>query len=698
MTSIGLEIHPSQREGMRDRSCVALVGNPNAGKTTLFNQLTGLRAKTANFPGTTVERRTARLTLAGRSVELIDLPGLYSLNASTNEERVARDALLGRIAGMSRPGALIVILDATNLERNLFLLSQAVELDVPMVVALNMSDLADQMGLKIDIEALSRELGCPVVRISARSGQGVDQLRHALERVIDPSIPIGENIKPCAGCTGCQFEARYNWAEDVGGRVLTGRHITHGKKTEAIDRVLTHPWVGVAAFFSVMFIVFAMIFWIAQYPMAGIEILFASLGGAVSDVLAWTAAAMPAGAVQSFVLGDLRSLLVEGVIGGVGGVLVFLPQICILFFFLSLLEDTGYLARAAFVIDRLMGRVGLPGKAFVPMLSAHACAIPGIMATRVIDDKRDRLVTILVLPLLTCSARIPVYAMVVALLFPHDPLLAAAVFTGAYSLGLMAAMGTAWVFKRTILKGETKPLVIELPSYKTPGLRNALYTMVDRAMIFVRKAGTVILVASVVLWALANYPDSGSPPEAQALTAQAQSVEAQASVDQVQSVAGGDQAAELYAQAQSLSDSHRLANSIAGRIGHFIEPVLRPIGFDWQMGIGVISSLAAREVFVSTLAVVYGVGADTAEEQPDRLYDTLRDATRNDGTPVFTTATSVSLLIFYVLAMQCLATTAIVRRETNGWRWPLFQFAYMTVLAYGASFVVYQSLQAFGIA
>ncbi|MCC7409220.1 MAG: ferrous iron transporter B, partial [Phycisphaeraceae bacterium] len=364
-----------------------------------------------------------------------------------------------------------------------------------------------------------------------------------------------------------------------------------------------------------------------------------------------------------------------------GGMLVFLPQIGILFFFLALLEDTGYLARAAFVMDRLMRRVGLPGKAFVPLLSAHACAIPAIMSARVIEDKRDRLVTILVLPLMTCSARIPVYAMVTALLFPGQPLRASLLFTGAYALGILAAIAVAFALKRTILPGQPRPLVLELPGYKVPSLRNALLSMLDRSLVFVKNAGTMILVISVILWARATYPKSDPPAESLAMQTQAQVLEQSGQTEAAQSLA---------AHADQLAAQHSLAHSAAGRLGRFVEPVLAPLGFDWQIGVGVVSSLAAREVIVSTLAIIYGVGADAADENPTSLYDTLRQATRSDGSPVFTTATCLSLLVFYVLAMQCLPTQAVTKRETRSWKWPIFQFAYMTVLAYAAALITYQ--------
>ena len=680
----------SARSASSGRPCIALVGNPNAGKTTLFNALTGMRAKTANFPGTTVEHRTARLTLAQREVDLIDIPGLYSLAAATNEERVARDVVMGEHPGVTPPTAIVLLLDATNLERNLFLASQVIELGMPTVAALNMMDLAHRDHIKIDVAALAREIGCPVIPVSARTGDGIESLRQAMAGLLDTEHAAKPApLHACSTCGGCPFQARYDWAEGIGSRVIGSPRMTHGRKTEAVDRLLTHPVIGVVAFLSVMFGVFAMIYWIAQYPMDSIDGLFAFAGGHVGGWVDALAASMPQGSLQTIVANDVKSLLVDGIIGGVGGVLIFLPQICILFFFLSLLEDTGYLARAAFVMDKLMRSVGLPGKAFVPMLSAHACAVPAIMTTRSIEDHRDRMVTILILPLMTCSARIPVYAMVVALLFPHQPMVGSLLFTGAYLLGIVAALGMGFVFKKTLLKGETRPLVLELPSYKLPSLRTALLVTIDRALVFVKQAGTVILVASMILWALANYPKSDPPLEAQTLTAQAELLE---------STGAGQQAASMVAEAEKLAAQHTLAHSIAGRMGHWIEPLIAPIGYDWQIGIGILSSFAAREVFVSTLAIVYGVGADAVDEDPQGLYATLQGATRKDGSPVFTTATGVSILVFYVLAMQCMSTLAIVRRETGSWRWPAFQFAYMTVLAYSGALIAYQGLHWLGVA
>ena len=652
---------------------LALVGNPNAGKTTLFNALTGLRAKTANFPGTTVERKIGKLQLGQRQVVIVDLPGLYSLESSSPEEKLASDALRGRLDQHPAPDAALVVVDATNLERNLFLASQVLELDCPVVVALNMMDMAKDEGIRIDVNQLRAELGCAVIPVSARTGKGVDELRREIGRLTEGAMPEAiQHGKPnCSVCGGCPYQARYAWTESVSSKVMDAAAARRSQRTEKLDEILTHPAAGMAVFIGVMLLLFVLIFWAAEIPMGLISQLFTTVG-------AWVAMHVPAG--------DGQSLLVNGVLGGVGGVLVFLPQICILFFALSLLEDTGYLARAAFVMDKVMRRLGLPGKAFVPLLSAHACAIPAVMSARVIENPRDRLVTILVAPLMTCSARIPVYAMVTALLFPQSPFKAALIFTGAYATGILFAMLAALVFRRTILPGGSRPLVIELPPYRLPGLRTALLHTLDRAKIFVKQAGTIILVISLLLWALSHYPKSAPPAAAVTLAAQAAQVEK--SGDTVQ-------AGKLRLAAGRLTAQSSLQHSFAGQIGRVIEPVIKPLGFDWQIGIGILSSFAAREVIVSTLAVVYGMGEDAAGRNHASLYDTLRHATRTDGTAVFTTATCASLLIYYILAAQCLSTSVVVRRETNGLKWPLFQIAYMTGLAYLAAFIVYQVVSHF---
>ena len=653
---------------------LALVGNPNAGKTTLFNALTGLRAKTANFPGTTVERKVGRMHLDHQQIVVVDLPGLYSLDSKSPDEKLASDALQGRL-GHQAPDAALVVVDATNLERNLFLASQILELKGPVIVALNMMDMARRDGIHIDVPKLRKELGCAVVAVSARNGDGIAELKHELGRLMNGTMPEAvDHVDPgCAGCTGCSFQARYEWTEKISTRVMDPSLVKRAVWTEKLDDYFTHPVFGVVVFHLVMLAVFALIFWVAQIPMELIDHLFAHIKG-------WVILLLPPG--------DLQSLVSDGIVGGVGGILVFLPQICILFLALSLLEDTGYLSRAAFVMDRIMRRLGLPGKAFVPLLSAHACAIPAIMSTRVIENPRDRLITILVTPLMACSARIPVYAMLTALLFPHSPLKAALVFTAAYAVGVGSALCAALIFRRTILPGETKPLMIELPPYRVPALRTALLHTYDRAKIFVKQAGTVILGISLVLWALSYYPKS-SPPAA-AVTLQAQAGQVEKSGDE-------QQASALRERADTLTAQNSLQHSCACKIGHFIEPAIRPLGYDWQIGIGIISSFAAREVIVSTLAIVYGVGRDVAENNQSSLYSTLQQARRSDGTPIFNPATCFSLLVFYILAAQCLSTTAVVRRETNSWKWPLFQIAYMTGAAYLAALVVYQVLHHLGL-
>jgi ferrous iron transport protein B len=655
---------------VRKENVVALIGNPNAGKTTLFNRLTGLRAKTGNFPGITIEKTEGSMDLLdGHRVNIVDLPGLYSIAGATDEERISRDVILGQAPGLAKPAAVIVVLDATNLERNLFLISQVIELKVPTIAVLNMIDLSRRDGLKIDADKLTAELGCPVVPVSARTGEGIEQLKQVLHLAMhqkekDQAIPHLLH-DTCAGCS-CPYKGRYDWAEKVTESCLESSRVAVGRKTDRIDRILTHPVAGIVGFFGIMVGVFYLIFSLASVPMDLVDAGFAWAQDFVGSYIPE---------------GHLHSLIVDGVIGGIGGVIIFLPQICILFFCLSLLEDTGYLSRAVFVMDRLMRHVGLPGKAFIPMLSAHACAIPGIMATRGIEDKRDRLVTILTLPLLTCSARLPVYAMVVALLFGDEPGKAALLFTGAYSLGIFAVLCCAFIFKKTILPGQSKPLVMELPSYKIPSLRTALLITYDRAMVFVKKAGTIILLISLILWVLATFPTTDPPAEV---------VQMRQQIEQLETAGQTEEAQALAYKVDILEGEHALEYSFAGRAGKIIEPVVKPLGFDWRIGVGVVSSFAAREVIVSTLAVVYGVGEDVAEENPDAFIDRLREARRSDGQLLFSTATCYSLLVFYVLAMQCLPTQAVTKRETGSWKWAAFQLGYMTVLAYSASLITYQ--------
>ena len=669
---------------LNPHTSVAVIGNPNAGKTTLFNRLTGLRAKTANFPGTTLECHRGLADLDDdHRVTLLDLPGLYGLTSGSPEEIVAARAIHGELPGWPKPAAAVVVVNATAVARHLYLVSQVREMDLPIVVALNMADVAEREGIDVDPAALSERLGCPVVPVSARTGQGLDDLKHQLTRLITGEAaaypPVPEPIAACSSCSGCPHAARHNWATGVAADSVRGMSERARRIAEAADAVATHPVWGVGLFAVIMAGLFVLIFSTAAVPMDFIDGMFAQLGSAV-------AAALPDN--------DLASLLVDGIIGGVGGVLVFLPQICILFFLLTLLEDTGYLARAALVMDRLMSKVGLPGRAFVPMLSAHACAIPAIMATRVIDNKRDRLVSILVIPLFTCSARLPVYAMVAALLFIDRPVLGGLMFFGAYSLGIIAALIMAFVLKHTLLPGKARPLVIELPDYRRPSLRVALQTTLDRGLIFLKKAGTVILLITVCLWILSTYPkldesqipNVATPQDAQRIA------QLETSIQSGVPASAGTESAQT--ELDLLTSKYQVAYSAAGRLGRFVEPVFAPLGFDWQINVGVLSSFAAREVIVSTLAIVYGIGEDAAEE-PATLTETLRSQTRPDGSPVFDTATAMSLLVFFVLAMQCLPTQAIARRETGGWKWPIFQVAYMTVLAWTGAFLTYQAVSAF---
>ena len=527
-----------------------------------------------------------------------------------------------------------------------------------------MSDLAERLGLEVDLEKLSGRLGCPVARVSARTGEGIESLVTAIHSLVDqkPLPQLDEAACACTSCSGCGYASRFEWAESVRTESLSGDLSEPSRLTDALDTVLTHRVGGLVAFALVMFALFMTIFSVATVPMDLIDSLFAWGGETVGE---W----LPEG--------DLKSLVVDGLIGGVGGMLVFLPQICLLFFLLALLEGSGYLARAALVMDRLMQRVGLPGKAFVPMLSAHACAIPAIMASRVVDDRRDRLVTILVAPLLSCSARVPVYVMVIAMLFPDSPLLASLAFAGAYALGIVAALAAAWVLKRTLLPGASSELVIELPNYRRPSIRAALLQTVDQAWQFVQNAGTTILVISLILWALATYPktDLADLPESE-----------QQAIAGLEASDGAEAADARLAQRQ-------LERSAIGVLGQAAQPIFEPLGFDWKTTVGVGASFAAREVIVSTLSILYGLGE---EGEGDSLLDAMRSAKNADGSLVFTTATCLSLLVFYVLAMQCLPTQAVTWRETGSWKWAAFQLGYMSVLAYVAALVTYQSALAFG--
>ena len=743
---------------------VALTGNPNCGKTTLFNALTGLRAKVGNYAGVTVERKEGRLlgAPAGSDIRALDLPGTYSLSPNSLDEQVSRDVLLNRLPDIPPPNLIVVVVDASNLQRNLYYATQVIELGHPTIIALNMVDVAESIGHAIDAGKLSDLLGVPVLPIVASGGRGVPELRHRIVSILQSTpevkprlfcqfpglfrieatgladllaetfkerrlqataeaLLILSNEKAMASSgshypqviqnavnaarkrldaakvdwRGAPIEWRYARVAEIQQAATTESAMTGETLSDRLDRTLTHKVWGTLIFLAIMATMFLSIFVFAKIPMDAIQAAVDWLGAQVGSLIP---------------PGDLNSLLVNGVIAGVGAVVVFLPQILILFFFIGLLEDTGYMARAAFLMDRLMSKVGLHGKSFIPMLSSFACAIPGIMATRTIETPKDRLVTILVAPLMSCSARLPVYALLIAACIPGrtvfgiPKLLQGVTMLAMYMLGIVVALVMAWVFKKTLLKGETPMLIMELPPYKRPLVRVVVRHMWDRSRIFLRRAGTVILGINIVLWGLATYPRY----ELGALVKERADVVYRAFPDTNNSEAKIESLRQTY-QGRSITETNvatqvwqqidqierqmqgeRLRDSYAGRLGRAIEPVIAPLGFDWKIGIGIVASFAAREVFVSTMSTVYNVGAyDKSKSGISSLARTMQDQRRPDGTPVYTTLTAVTLMVFYVFALQCVSTVAVVRRETNSWKWPVFQWLYMGALAWALAFVTY---------
>lgn len=715
MSTLSVE---SRRVGTRTLT-VAIVGNPNSGKTTLFNALTGLRQKVGNYPGVTVERKEGRVTLEdGTQITFIDLPGLYSLTPHSPDELIAREVLLGLRADTPPPDVVLNVVDASNLERNLYLTSQLLDLGVPLVIALTMSDMVRKEGKQIDTQALAEATGVPVVAVVAPKKEGLPQLLEAIRGSVErPSPPLAWQVPEAIrqGIAGLQealqkehalderkafaeavtllmqesdlaplermgpsvrqivrstreqlanegidfatqvIEARYRWIAGVCDKVLFApKNVTQHSPlsfNERVDRVLMHPFWGYVIFFGLMAVVFQLIFALGQAPADEIKDGIAKLGGLLTRYV-------PAG--------DLRDLLNDGVLGGVGTTLSFLPQILLLFFFISLLEDTGYMARAAFLMDRLMSRVGLHGKSFIPLLSSFACAIPGILATRTIGDRKARLITILVAPLMSCSARLPVYLLMTSAFLPNRRVfgigsvtlltLPAATFIALYFLGMAAAFGMAWLFHKTLLKGVSPTFLMELPPYRLPSVKAAAIQMVERAGLFVRRAGTVILSVAIVVWFLSSYP-----------------------------------------KYPRLTPDQALQKSYLGQLGRLIEPTIRPLGFNWKMGAGIVSSFIAREVFVSTMGTIYNVAdTDSSAGQADLGRRMQADVDPTTGKHVFTPLVAVCLMIYYVLAMQCMSTVAVVRKETNGWKWPLFQIAYMTALAWIVTFSVYHVGLLFG--
>lgn len=709
---------------------VVLVGNPNTGKTTLFNRLTGQNARIGNYPGVTVERRSGSSKLDGNKlVEVVDLPGTYSLSARSAEEQIALWAVLGQ-GQYQKPDLCVFVADATQLARNLYLAIQLCELGLPLIIALNMIDEAGENPP--NTEALEKLLGVPCVAISARRGTGMSALLAAMERAVgagpaperrlSAALPIAypaELLRDARelshalpqGLRGDEGrdQALALWAltsieeddelseidpglrratlalraasqRDLDQEVIAPRyafidehlpelyrrHERHPRKrqlSERADRILLHPVWGFALFVLVMLVVFQSLFSWSDPAISLIEDAFGALRGALE-------ARLPAGIFREF--------LTQGLISGLGNVLVFLPQILLLFFFIGLLEDSGYMARVAYLMDRIMKSLGLHGRAFVPMLSGFACAVPAILATRTMERQRDRLLTMLVIPLMTCSARLPVYTLIIGALFPPSRVFGfvpvqGLMMVGMYLFATLMTLVTAGVLGRTAVKGRRVPLILELPPYRLPSLSGTLKMMWERAWSFLREAGTVILACTVALWVLLSFPRVDPPQDTATTTAAAAVVQKHAPN------------APLSAQPPPPSP---IAQSYGGRLGHAIEPALKPLGFDWKIGVGLIGAFAAREVFVATLGLVYGIDETGDDEAP--LRSRLRAETRPDGKPAYTPLMGLSLLIFFAIACQCMSTLATVKRETHSYRWPAFMFAYMTVLAYLMSFTVFQ--------
>lgn len=648
------------------RIVVALAGNPNAGKTTLFNALTGLRQKVANYPGVTVERKEGFWKIDGDEIEalIIDLPGLYSLDATSSDEVIARDVIQGRIAGLPRPDVVVVVADASNLERNLYLVTQLAEFDVPVVVALTMIDIAAKQDLVIDTGKLSDLLDRLVVPVNVKRRVGFSELRRAVVETAKGRAPLESKQEPLEAASedihlslsgntaaNAKIFERYRFISDVYQQAVTSGpdHGDRPSTSEKIDRVLTHKFFGLIILVGVLLLVFQAIFSWATVPMDLLDYGIGSLGAYIGTLIP---------------PGIFHDLIVDGIIAGVGGVLVFLPQILLLFLFISALEDSGYMARAAFLLDKTMSRFGLHGKAFLPLMSSFACAIPGIMATRTIENKRDRLATIMIAPFMSCSARLPVYALMIAAFFSGRYVfgfisLGAVLMLSMYALGILVAVIVAFILKKTILKSPPPPFVMELPPYRLPAVQTVLLSMFSRSWLFVKRAGTIILLISIVLWGLMYFP--------------------RAAIENTDGIN----------LTQEQISARQLEGSYAGTLGKAMEPAIRPLGFDWKIGVAIVASFAAREVLVSTLSIIYNVGADGTEESPS-LIQAIRTSKRADGSPVWTPLTALSLMVFFVLAMQCMSTLAIVRRETNSWSWPVFMFAYMTVLAYLMSLFTFQ--------
>ena len=616
----GTVLYPKTENGAAVYKTVAVVGPPNAGKTTLFNRLTGLRQKVGNFPGVTVEHHTGTLRLdSGEEVALIDLPGVYSLNPKSEDEKVTVDVLNGKMRGAERPDAIILVLDSNNLNRHLVLAGRVIALGLPTLVLLNMADELHKQGGQVDVLPLARQLGTPVALVSAATGLGLEAVPHFL--VSTPQLPEPLELPIFGDPRHCR-----EWAVRMGSHAAYRRGATP-EWTRRLDSIFLHKFWGGVIFVAVVVAVFQAIF---------------TLGQPATDLLSKMLDAVAVQLSHLIPAGMVNSLVVNGVWKGAGSVLVFLPQILLLFLVIGILEDSGYLARAAVISDKLMAKVGLNGKSFIPLLSAYGCAVPAIMATRTIENKRDRIATILIAPFMTCSARLPVYTMVIAAFIPDGRVLGRLVGTRAiamlslYVLGFAMAVVTARALKSSVLRSRDVAFIMELPPYRWPMWKSLALRLMDRAKAFLFRAGTVILAVSILLWALTSLPmHNGQPPD--------------------------------------------IADSVIAKIGHFIEPSIRPLGFNWKIGVGLLSSFAAREVIIATMGTLHGV-------DPESHQLALQEALKTDLSP----AGAIALLVFFAFAMQCMSTLAVVRRETNSWKWPILQFLYMTAVAYVAAFAAYR--------
>ncbi|MEQ8552633.1 MAG: ferrous iron transport protein B [Cyclobacteriaceae bacterium] len=652
---------------------ISLVGNPNSGKTSLFNQLTGLNQKIGNFPGVTVDKKSGMLKHASSSVELLDLPGIYSLYPKTQDEEVVYNILRDK-SNPDYPERIVVVVDASNLERNLLLFTQVMDLGVPVTMALNMTDVADKKGLVIDIKKMSEVLGgVDILPIIARTGKGVAELidhlvTHQPSKTTEPFLggefDKGQFLIDDHDLRKERVENRYKKIRQILTFVIKQKPIkqTMVNRHRRVDKILTHPVFGYAIFLGVLFLIFQAIYAWSEWPMDLIDSLFVSASKFVKDTLP---------------PGILTNLIAEGIVPGLGGVVIFIPQITLLFAFIFILEETGYMSRVVFILDRFMRPFGLNGRSVVPLISGVACAIPAIMATRTIDNWKERLITIMVTPLMSCSARLPVYTLLIALVVPDTPVgpfnLKGLVLLGMYLIGLIAALLAALIAKYIVKSNQKSFLVMELPLYKMPRWNNLVITLWEKVRLFVFDAGKVIFSISIILWVLASFGPGDRIDEA------------------VAKIPKPDTEEEVEQYEQEVS-STSLANSYIGILGHTIEPAIRPLGYNWQIGIALITSFAAREVFVGSMATIYSVGEDFDNEET--LLDRMRsEKIRSTGEPVYNLASGLSLMIFYAFAMQCMSTLAIVLRETKNWKYPLIQLVYMTALAYVAALITYQLLK-----